>query len=39
MSQNWLQFIFGVFSFHAGAYFTKHYLELNNFSTVYYDMT
>ena len=33
MSQNWLQCIFGVFSFHAGAYFTKYYLELNNFST------
>ena len=37
MSQNWLQYI-GVFSFHAGAYFTKHYLELNNFSTAYHDM-
>ena len=40
MSQNWLQCInFGVFSFHAGAYFTKYYLELNNFSTTYHDMT
>ena len=39
MSQNWLQCIFGVFSFHAGAYFTKYYLELDNFSTAYHDMS
>ena len=39
MCQNWHQCIFGVFSFHAGAYFTKYYLELNNFSKAYHDMT
>ena len=38
MSQNWHQGIFGVYSFHAGADFTKYYLELNNFSTAYHDM-
>ena len=39
MSQNWHQCIFGVISFHAGAYFTKYYLELNNFSKAFHDMT
>ena len=39
MSQNWLQVIFGVLSFHSGAYFTKYYPELNNFSTAYNDIT
>ena len=39
MSQNWLQCIFGVFSFHAGVYFTKYYLKLNNFGTAYHDLT
>ena len=39
MSQNWHQCIFSVFSFHAGAYFTKYYLELNNFSRAYHAMT
>ena len=38
MRQNRLQGLFGVISFHAGAYFTKFYLELNNFSTAYHDM-
>ena len=39
MSQNWQQCIFGVFSFHAGAYFTKYYLELNYFSLAFHEMT
>ena len=38
MSQNWHQGIFGVFSCHAGTYFTKYYLELNNFSIAYHYM-
>ena len=39
MSQNWHQCIIGVFSFHAGDYFTEYYLELKNFSTAYHNMT